>query len=188
MDKSCCDWAVKSELERKYHDEQWGVPSYDDRFLFEMLILEGMQAGLSWITILQKRDNMRLAFDNFDPYIISNYTEKKLQELMENPNIIRNRLKLNSLPLNAKSFIEIKKKFGSFSNYLWEYVDNRPIINYWEKIEEVPVKTELSEKISKDLKKRGFKFVGPTIIYSFLQAVGVINDHLIYCHRHPVNL
>lgn len=188
MDKNCCDWAVKSELERKYHDEQWGVPSYDDRFLFEMLILEGMQAGLSWITILQKRDAMREAFDNFDPYIISNYTEEKIQELMENSSIIRNRLKLRSLPINAQSFIATKDEFGSFSNYLWRYVDNKPIINSWKEAEEVPAKTELSEKISKDLKKRGFKFVGPTIIYSFLQSVGVINDHLIYCHRHSVNL
>ncbi len=181
-----CDWALKNEAEKKYHDEEWGgIPVHDDRVLFEFFVLEYMQAGLSWDTILSKRKNMRKAFDQFNPLIIVNYSESKIEELMHNKGIIRNKLKLKALPVNAKIFLEIQKEFGSFSNYLWKYVDGEPIINQWERGgEDVPSNTKLSDIISKDLKRRGFKFVGTTIIYAFLQAVGVVNDHLIYCHKH----
>ena len=178
---SCCDWALVNEQMKKYHDEEWGVPVYDDNKLFELLILEGMQAGLSWATILSKRENMRQTFDQFNYNVIIDYKEDKIDELMQNPGIIRNNLKLKSLAINAKSFLDVQREFGSFSNYIWSFVDNTPIINQWEKIEDVPSSNNLSEIISKDLKKRGFKFVGTTIIYSFLQASGIINDHMIYC-------
>lgn len=177
-----CDWALKSELEKKYHDEEWGVPVYDDTKLFEMLILEGMQAGLSWVTVLSKREAMRKAFDDFNPLMIEKYTEKKIADLLQNEKIIRNKLKLKALSSNAKAFIQMQKEFGSFANYLWSYVDDKPIINRWSSIEQVPNNTALSDTISKDLKKRGFKFVGTTIVYAFLQAVGVVNDHVSYCH------
>ncbi|EDU38511.1 MULTISPECIES: DNA-3-methyladenine glycosylase I [Clostridium] len=179
-----CDWALKNEAEKKYHDEEWGIPVHDDRVLFEFLVLEYMQAGLSWDTILSKRENMSKAFDQFNPLIIANYSESKIEELMQNKGIIRNKLKLKALPVNAKIFLEIQREFGSFSNYLWRYVDDKPIINQWKKSEDVPSNTKLSDIISKDLKRRGFKFVGTTVIYAFLQAAGVVNDHLIYCHKH----
>ena len=175
-----CGWA-KGEKDILYHDTEWGVPSYDDGYIFEMLILEGFQAGLSWNTILQKRENFRKAFDNFDYKKIAKYDEKKLNDLMRNEGIIRNKLKINSTVTNAVSFMKIQKEFGSFSDYIWGFTDKKRIINKWKDLSEVPATTELSDKISKDLKKRGFKFVGSTIIYSFLQAIGIIDDHLASC-------
>ena len=176
-----CDWANHSLLEQKYHDEKWGVPIFDDKELFKMLCLEGMQAGLSWSTILQKMDGLCKAFDNFDPDIVVNYDEDKEAELLQNKEIIRNRLKVKSVANNAKAYFKICEEFGSFSDYLWGFVNHTPIINSWESITEVPAKTELSDKISKDLKKRGFKFIGSTIIYAFMQSVGMVNDHLLDC-------
>lgn len=175
-----CGWA-KGEKDILYHDTEWGVPSYDDGYIFEMLILEGFQAGLSWNTILQKRENFRKAFDNFDYKKIAKYDEKKLNDLMRNEGIIRNKLKINSTVTNAVSFMKIQKEFGSFSDYIWGFTDKKRIINKWKDLSEVPATTELSDKISKDLKKRGFKFIGSTIIYSFLQAIGIIDDHLASC-------
>ena len=175
-----CGWA-KKELDIEYHDKQWGKPCYDDDILFEMLILEGFQAGLSWTTILNKRENFIKAFDNFDYNKITNYDSDKIDELMNNKGIIRNKLKIQSSIINANKFIDIQNEFGSFSNYIWGFVGNKPVINNWKTLKEVPASTELSDKISKDMKKRGFKFVGTTIIYAYLQAIGIINDHLVNC-------
>ncbi len=175
-----CGWA-KKELDIEYHDKQWGKPCYDDDILFEMLILEGFQAGLSWTTILNKRENFIKAFDNFDYNKITNYDSDKIDELMNNEGIIRNKLKIQSSIINANKFIDIQNEFGSFSNYIWGFVGNKPVINNWKTLKEVPASTELSDKISKDMKKRGFKFVGTTIIYAYLQAIGIINDHLVNC-------
>ena len=175
-----CPWA-KGEKDIHYHDTEWGVPSHDDNYIFEMLILEGFQAGLSWNTILQKRENFRNAFDNFDYKIISEYNSKKIESLLEDSGIIRNKLKINSTATNAKAFMKIQEEFGSFSTYIWGFTNNNRIINKWKYISEVPATSDLSDKVSKDLKKRGFKFVGSTIIYSFLQALGIIDDHLISC-------
>ncbi len=179
-----CEWCLSSEIYIEYHDKEWGVPVFDDIKLFEMLILEGAQAGLSWITILKRRESYRKAYDNFNPHIVSKYDDFKLAELLKDEGIIRNKLKIKASVINANKFIEIQKEFGSFSNYIWRFVDNKQITNNYKFMNELPTKTELSDKISKDLKKRGFKFVGSTIIYSFLQAVGVINDHLVTCKRH----
>mgnify|MGYP002740287687 FL=1 len=175
-----CGWA-KGEKDILYHDTEWGVPSHEDGYIFEMLILEGFQAGLSWNTILQKRENFRKAFDNFDYRKMVEYDEMKLNELLKNEGIIRNRLKINSTVTNALAFMKIQEEFGSFAKYIWNFTDNKRIINKWKELSEVPATSELSDKISKDLKKRGFKFVGSTIIYSFLQAIGIIDDHLISC-------
>jgi DNA-3-methyladenine glycosylase 1 len=175
-----CGWA-KGEKDILYHDTEWGVPSHEDGYIFEMLILEGFQAGLSWNTILQKRENFRKAFDNFDYRKMVEYDEMKLNELLKNEGIIRNRLKINSTVTNARAFMKIQEEFGSFAKYIWNFTDNKRIINKWKELSEVPATSELSDKISKDLKKRGFKFVGSTIIYSFLQAIGIIDDHLISC-------
>ena len=175
-----CGWA-KGEKDILYHDTEWGVPSHDDGYIFEMLILEGFQAGLSWNTILQKRENFKKAFDNFDYMKISEYDETKLNELLQNQGIIRNRLKINSTVTNARAFMKVQEEFGSFAKYIWNFTDEKRIINKWKELSEVPATSELSNKISKDLKKRGFKFVGSTIIYSFLQAIGIIDDHLISC-------
>jgi DNA-3-methyladenine glycosylase I len=183
-----CDWAGNDELYIRYHDSEWGVPVYDDRHLFEMLTLEGAQAGLSWITILRKRENYKEAFDNFNVEKISRYNELKIQELLENKGIVRNKLKINSVITNAKLFIKIQEEFGSFSKYIWSFVNEKPIQNKWKKISEVPAKTDLSDKISKELQKRGFKFVGSTIIYSYLQAIGVVNDHLVDCICYEKNV
>ena len=180
MNNNRCGWA-KGEKDILYHDTEWGVPSHDDGYIFEMLILEGFQAGLGWNTILQKRENFRKAFDNFDYMKISEYDETKLNELLRNQGIIRNRLKINSTVTNAIAFMKIQEEFGSFAKYIWNFTDNKRIINKWKELSEVPATSELSDKISKDLKKRGFKFVGSTIIYSFLQAIGIIDDHLINC-------
>lgn len=171
-------------LYEHYHDFQWGVPVFDDRLLFEMLALETFQAGLSWITILKKRGNFRKALDGFDYKKIAEYPSKRVQELLSDKGIIRNRLKINSLISNAKAFMETQKKFGSFSDYLWGFMDYKPIINRFEKISDVPIYSELAVTISKDLKSRGFRFVGPTIVYSKMQAMGMVNDHLTSCFRH----
>ena len=180
--KTRCWWAnPNNELYLKYHDEEWGVPVYDDRVLFEFLILEGAQAGLSWETILNKRENFRAAFDQFDYEKIVHYWEGKIQELLQNEWIIRNKLKVRSAVKNAKAFIEIQKEFWSFSHYLWAYVDNKQIVNQAKTLWEVPVSTELSDKISKDLKKRWMSFVWTTIMYAYLQAVWIIDDHVIDC-------
>lgn len=175
-----CDWA-KSELDIHYHDTAWGKPIYDDAMLFEMLILEGMQAGLSWSTILARRENYRQALDGFDPQKMKDYNQAKLDSLMQNKGLIRNRLKIQALVKNARAFIKVQEEFGSFSTYLWAYVSGRPMIHDFHEISEVPATDAISEKMSKDLKKRGFSFVGPTICYAYMQAVGLVNDHLITC-------
>jgi DNA-3-methyladenine glycosylase I len=164
-----------------YHDNEWGRPVHDDRKLFEMLILEGAQAGLSWETVLKKREAYRKAFDGFDPEKVALYGDAKKEELLKNAGIIRNRLKINAAIINAGLFLEIQKQYGSFDQFIWSYVDHKPIIGHWEKFEDMPLTTPVSDKISKDLKKMGFKFVGSTIIYSFMQAVGMVNDHLRAC-------
>jgi len=176
-----CDWANHDKLEQEYHDNKWGIPVFDDKELFKMFCLEGMQAGLSWLTILKKMDALCEAFDDFVPEIVAKYDENKEYELLHNKTIIRNRLKIKSVSINAKAYFKICEEFGSFSNYLWRFVNYKPIINSWKSIDEVPSRTELSDKISKDLKKRGFKFVGPTIVYAFMQSVGMVNDHLLEC-------
>lgn len=177
-----CFWVdEKSEIYVKYHDEEWGVPNHNDRDLFELLILEGFQAGLSWITVLKKREAFRKAFDNFDVKKVSEYDEEKINALLENKDIIRSRGKITAAINNAKIFIEIQKDFGSFSNYIWGFTDNKVIKNT---TGEIPVKTELSDMVSKDLKKRGMKYTGSVIIYSYLQAVGVVNDHDINCYKY----
>lgn len=178
-----CQWATKSKEEEEYHDNEWGTPQHDDRHLFEMLILEGAQAGLSWHTILKKRENYREAYDNFEPGIVASYDDDKKEELRLNPGIIRNKLKINSSVKNAKSFLNIQREFGSFNDYIWGFTNGKQIVNNWERDEDVPASSELSEIISKDLKKRGFTFVGPVIIYSYLQAIGIIDDHILNCHR-----
>jgi DNA-3-methyladenine glycosylase I len=167
-----------------YHDSEWGVPQHDDKILFEFLILEGMQAGLSWSTILKKRKHFRNAFDNFDYNKIAKYSEHKVEELLENKGIIRNRLKIQSVITNAKSYIRVQNDFGSFDEYIWSFVNYTPIVNSWSSLDQVPSNTEVSTKISKDLKKRGFKFIGTTITYAFMQAVGLVNDHTTYCFRY----
>ena len=179
-----CPWAAKDQQYVEYHDKEWGVPVYDDHKLFEYLILEGAQAGLNWLTVLKKRDAYRKVYDNFDPVLIASYGENKKLELLSNSAIIRNKLKIGSSISNAKAFLVIQKEYGSFKNYIWNFVDNIPIQNDFESIEHVPSKTYLSDRISKDLKNRGFKFVGSTIIYAFMQAIGVVNDHLVSCFRH----
>ena len=177
-------WKNIDGLMLDYHDNEWGNPVHDDRKWFEFLILDGFQAGLSWKTILNKRKEFNKAFDQFDFEKIAKYDEKKLEELKNNSGIVRNRLKISAAVTNAKEFIKLRKKYGSFDKYIWQFVDNKPIQNNWKSWDEVPSKTEISEKISKDLKKKGFKFVGPTIVYAFMQAAGMVNDHLVHCYRH----
>ena len=184
-DQTRCEWAGTDPLYVTYHDEDWGVPIYDDdRLLFEMLTLEGAQAGLSWITILRKRQNYKQAFDDFAVQKVARYDETKIAELLQNPGIIRNKLKVNSTVTNAQAYIRVQTEFGSFAAYLWGYVDGTPLQNSWANLSEVPAFTSLSDKISKDLKKRGFKFVGSTIIYAYMQSVGMVNDHTTACFRH----
>ena len=178
-----CDWA-KNDLAIAYHDAEWGVPAHDDKKLFEFLILEGAQAGLSWDTILRKRENYRAAFDKFDAKKIALYDERKCAGLLQNEGIIRNRLKIASAVRNAKCYLKIKEEFGSFDSYIWSFVDGKPIENAWENIEQVPASTEISDAMSKDLKRRGFNFVGSTICYAFMQATGMVNDHLVSCFRY----
>ena len=180
-EKIRCSWCGNLPIYQDYHDNEWGRPVHDDQKLFEMLILEGAQAGLSWITVLKKREAYRKAFDNFDPNKVVLYDDAKIQELMANEGIIRNRLKINAAIINAKLFLEVAEKHGSFDKFIWSYVDYKPITNCLENIEDLPATTPLSDKISKDLKKMGFKFVGSTIIYSFMQAVGMVNDHIADC-------
>lgn len=179
-----CKWAEFNDLMKKYHDIEWGTPIHDDRILFEFLMLEGAQAGLSWNTILHKRENFRKVFDGFDYKKIAKYGEKKVEELLNDKGILRNKLKIGAAVANAKAFLKVQDEFGSFSNYIWKFVNDKPIINKFKNLEELPAKTKQSELISKDLKKRGFKFVGPTIIYSFMQAVGMTNDHTTDCFRY----
>ena len=182
--KQRCEWCLNDELYIQYHDAEWGVPIHDDRLLFEFLLLEGVQAGLSWLTVLRKRENYRLAYDGFDPKIVASYNDAKIHELLQNEGIIRNRLKVAASVNNAKRFLEVQKEFGSFDKYIWSFVNYKPIVNRHKTMDEIPTTTPLAEKISKDLKGRGFKFVGPTIIYAHMQATGMINDHLVSCFRH----
>ena len=180
-DRERCSWAT-TELYKEYHDEEWGKPVHDDRKLFEMLVLEGMQAGLSWLTILNKRAAFKEAFNEFDYQKIALYDETKIDELMQNPNIVRNRLKIKSTITNAQQFIKIQEEYGSFDKFIWSYVKNRPIHNHCKSEADIPATTPLSDRISKDLKKRGFKFVGSTIIYAYMQAIGIVNDHVKGCY------
>lgn len=179
-----CIWAQSSPLEQDYHDQEWGVPMHDDRLLFEFLILEGAQAGLSWVTILKKRDAYRLAFDHFDAEKIANYGDDKIAELLANPGIVRNKLKVQSAVINARAFLSVQREFGSFSAYIWQFVEGNPVVNTWGKHAEIPALTPVSERMSKALLKRGFKFVGPTICYAFMQATGMVNDHVTDCFRY----
>lgn len=177
-----CPWCGTDPLYMKYHDEEWGKPVYDDRILFEFLILESAQAGLSWITVLRKRENYRKAFADFDPVAVANFGPDDIERLLQDPGIIRNRLKIHSAISNAKLFLEIQKEFGSFSDYMWGYLPGKkPLVNKWKDHKDIPPRTELSDKISADLKKRGFKFFGTTICYAHMQATGMINDHLVNC-------
>ncbi len=178
-----CDWA-KNDLAIAYHDAEWGVPLHDDRRLFEFLILEGAQAGLSWDTILRKRENYRAAFDNFDARLVALYDEAKCAELLQNEGIIRNRLKIASAVRNARVFLKVQEEFGSFDRYIWSFVGGKPIKNALENSKQIPVSTEISDALSRDLKKRGFNFVGSTIMYAFMQATGMVNDHLVSCFRY----
>jgi len=187
MNKNRCPWSGNDPLYITYHDQEWGKAVFDDDKLFEFLILETFQAGLSWITILRKRENFREAFDQFDYRKIAEYEDDKINELLTNSGIIRNHLKIRAAISNAQSFINTQKEFGSFSNYMWAFVDHKPIINKFATMKEVPATTELSNQISKDMKKRGFKFVGSTVIYAHMQACGMVNDHLISCFLHPEN-
>ena len=182
--KTRCAWVSDDPLYIHYHDHEWGNPIHDDRLLFEFLILEGMQAGLSWLTILKKRDNFRSSFDNFNPKLISQYDQHKINQLLSNPGIIRNKLKIEAAIKNAITFLSVKKEYGSFSDYIWQFTDGKTVKNHWKSIKQIPSRTEISDRMSKDLKKRGFKFVGSTICYAFMQAVGIVNDHTIDCFRY----
>ncbi len=178
-----CEWVnADNALYVDYHDNEWGVPEYEDQALFEKLLLDGAQAGLSWLVILQKRDGYRRAFDDFDPHKMARYTQRKVEALLKDEGIVRNRLKVNAFITNAQAYLKLREELGSFSDYLWAFVGGKPIQNRWKTLKQVPVKTPEAEAMSKDLKKRGFKFVGPTIVYAFMQAVGMVNDHTIDCH------
>ncbi len=179
-----CAWSGSDALYQAYHDKEWGVPVHDDGRFFEMLILEGAQAGLSWRTILRKRENYRKAFDGFDPEKVSRYSKARVDKLMKNEGIVRNRLKIESTVLNARAFLAVQKEFGSFDRYLWQFVGGKPLMNHWRTTKEIPASTPESDTLSKDLKKRGFKFVGTTICYAFMQAVGMMNDHTTDCFRY----
>ena len=179
-----CPWCENDELYVTYHDEEWGVPVHEDKKHFEFLILEVSQAGLSWLTVLRKRENYRKVYDNFDPAKIAKYDDKKIDQLMNDPGIIRNLRKIEASVNNAKRFLEIQERFGSFDSYIWSFVNNKPVINSWRSDSEIPSTTELSDMISNDLKKRGFKFIGSTIIYAHMQAIGIVNDHIVNCFRY----
>lgn len=179
-----CPWATDDPLYIAYHDREWGVPLHDDRALFEFLVLEGAQAGLSWLTILRKRENYRRAFDGFDPAAVARFDEARVAALLDDPGIIRNRLKINAAVGNARAFLKVQDEFGSFAAYMWAFVGGRPIVNRWESLRQVPAQTAESRALSQDLKRRGFSFVGPTIMYAHMQAVGMVNDHLVGCFRH----
>jgi len=182
--KTRCSWAGTDPLYIKYHDTEWGVPLHDDRKLFEFLVLEGAQAGLSWITILKKRDHYRKAFDHFDPHKIAAYSDARVKLLLADEGIIRNRLKIEAAVQNAASFLAVQQEFGSFDRYIWQFVGGRPLKNGWQTAAQIPAQTKESAAMSVDLKKRGFKFVGPTICYAFMQAVGLVNDHVAECFRY----
>ncbi len=182
--KKSCSWPTNDPLMIKYHDKEWGVPLHNDKKLFEFLLLEGMQAGLSWRTVLYKRENFRNAFDKFDFSKIAKYNKRKINSLLKDEGIIRNKLKVESVVTNAKAFLEVRKEFGTFNKFIWNFVNGKPIQNKFRFLEELPAKTELSDLISKDLKKRGFKFVGSTIIYAHMQATGMVNDHVVECFRY----
>ena len=179
-----CPWAISDPLYVPYHDEEWGVPLHDERRLFEMLVLEGAQAGLSWLTILRRREAYRRAFDRFDPQVVAGYGPPEVERLLSDAGIIRNRLKIDSAINNARAFLAVQEEFGSFDGYIWRFVDGRPTRNAWTKLEEVPAQTPVSNALSRDLRKRGFTFVGPTICYAHMQATGMVNDHLVGCFRH----
>ena len=183
-DPTRCPWATNDPLYLAYHDEEWGVPVHDDRTLFEFLLLEGAQAGLSWITILRKRDAYRRAFANFDPAAVAAFDEERIAALLADPGIVRNRLKIRAAVDNARAFLALQGEWGSFDAYVWGFVGGQPIVNQWKSLREVPAETAESRALSADLKRRGFRFVGPTIIYAYMQAVGMVNDHLVTCFRH----
>lgn len=184
MSKARCAWASCDALYQRYHDAEWGVPQHDERRLFELLILEGAQAGLSWITILRKRDNYRAAFDDFDAMRIARYDANKIESLLQNPGIVRNRLKVEAAVVNAQKFLEVQETYGSFDAFIWQFVGGKPMQNHWRGLAEVPANTVGSDAMSKELKQHGFKFVGTTICYAFMQATGMVNDHTVDCFRH----
>lgn len=184
MVKKRCNWGTNDPLYMAYHDEEWGVPLHDDRRLFEFLVLEGTQAGLSWLIILKKRENYRAALDGFDPRKIAEYDPNKIEELLKDAGIVRNRLKLEAAITNARAFLAVQREFGSFDTYIWQFVKGNPIRNGWKSVAEIPARTDKSDAMSKDLKRRGFTFVGPTICYAFMQAVGMVNDHTVDCFRY----
>ena len=178
-----CPWAEVDPLMIEYHDTEWGVPLYDDRKLFEFLVLDAMQAGLSWLTILRKRDNFRRAFDDFDPQRVARYTKRRIEKLLNDEGIIRNRLKIEATVANARAFLQLQHELGSFSDYIWGFVDGKSVVNVWKTQKQIPAQTPLSIKMSKDLQQRGFRFAGPTICYAFMQAAGLVNDHVVDCFR-----
>jgi len=182
--KDSCNWPGNDPLMKKYHDEEWGVPVHDDRKLFEFMVLDAFQAGLSWSTVLKKRENFRKAFDNFQPKIIANYNQTKINSLLNDAGIIRNRLKIEATVSNAQKFLEIQKEFGTFDQYIWQFTGGKTKVNQWKNLSGLPASSIESDRMSKDLKKRGFKFAGTTICYAFMQAAGMINDHMVYCKRH----
>jgi len=182
--KTRCAWLTDDPIYIDYHDREWGVPCYEDQHLFEMLILEGAQAGLSWLTILKKREGYRKAFARFDAKKMARFSEKKIETLLLNPAIVRNRLKVNAAVTNARAYLAIVKEYGNFSDYIWQFVEGEPIINHWKTLKDIPVSTTESDSMSRDLKKRGFKFVGSTICYAYMQSVGMVNDHTTDCFRH----
>jgi len=184
VSRTRCSWCGEDPLSVAYHDTEWGVPVRDDQTLFEFLTLEGAQAGLAWITILRKREGYRRAFDGFDPEEVASFGDDRVNRLLEDPGIVRNRLKIGSTVTNARSFLAVRDEFGTFADYIWGFVDGRPIRNSWTSLKEIPALTPLAETISKDLKRRGFRFVGPTIVYAHMQATGMVNDHLVSCFRH----
>jgi DNA-3-methyladenine glycosylase I len=179
-----CDWSGTDPLYVRYHDEEWGVPVHDDRLLYEFLVLEGAQAGLSWITVLRKRENYRKAFSGFDPEKVARFDARKIDRLLADPGIIRNRQKVESAVANARAFLKVRREFGTFDSYIWSFTGGKPVVNRWKRLKDLPAKTPMSEAMSKDLVKRGFKFVGPTICYAHMQATGMVNDHLTTCFRH----
>ncbi len=181
--KKRCEWSIGNTLYEQYHDTEWGVPAYNDQVHFEFLVLESAQAGLSWITILKKRENYRKAYHEFDPRTVSDYNQEKIEELLQNPGIVRNRKKIEASVNNAKCFIAVQEEYGSFSKYIWSFVGHEPIQNHWTTEKEIPAKTTLSIRLAKDMKRRGFQFLGPTILYSHMQATGLINDHVKDCYR-----
>jgi DNA-3-methyladenine glycosylase I len=186
--KKSCDWPSGDSVMITYHDNEWGVPVHDDNKWFEHIVLDGAQAGLSWKTILHRREGYRRAFAGFDPVIVAGYDDRKFNELLNDEGIIRNRLKIKSAINNAKAFLKIQLEYGSFDNYIWSFTGGKPVVNHWKSLAEMPARTPLSDIISKDLKKRGFTFVGSTICYAFMQAAGIVNDHLVHCFRHPDNI